>query len=94
MISIIIGIFNPENSKNQLKPGDGQTQGKQAEKQTTRRGRNITKPRVIKPRVCPKQSSFASFKVFQYVLNITILFITYLEQIGRISFRTAWMVTN
>ncbi len=48
-----------ETRRDQSKPGDGQTQGKQAEKQTTRRGQNITKPRVIKPRVCPKQSSFA-----------------------------------
>ncbi len=48
-----------ETRREQSKPGDGQTQGKQAEKQTTRRGRKVTKSRVIKPRVYPKQSSFA-----------------------------------
>ncbi len=44
--------------REQSKPGDGKTQGKQAEKQTTRRGRKVTKSRVIKPRVYTKQSSF------------------------------------
>ncbi len=48
-----------ETRRDQSKPGNGQTQGKHAEKQTTRRGRNIIKSRVIKPRVYPKQSSFA-----------------------------------